>query len=647
MQSSVLEGDRWGAGAPAAVAEATRTRGREGMTTFARRLLEVRLVVVLLVALAVAAVCVAVWRADPAPASASPSPAGTVTLRLGWSEGPLNLNPFIGYSTSYEIWLLNYDTLVGVGADGLPSKETGLAQDWETSPDNKEWTFHIRPGVKWQDGEPLTARDVAFTFNYIIDNDMSIAVYLKNVTKAVAVDDTTLKVYCDRPKANMLLTQVYIYVLPEHIWSKVSPKAAANTYRNDPPIVGSGPFQCVEFKKDGYIKMVRNPGYWGTQPTLDEVIFQYYTNSDTMVQDLKSGAIDGAQVIPPEQFKRLESEPGLKDIAYPLYNWEYIDVNCYDSPDSLGNPVLKDARFRVAMAWAIDRAKCASLGWSGLADPGYGIYPKKGWPATFDPYFQPSPETTIGFDLEKAKQLMDEAGYKDSDGDGIREDKEGKPIKLRLWARDISPESQVQGKLIAGWLGDLGLKIEYSVVDEGALGDDMWNFKGDTFAPDYDLALWDFMGYIDPGDSAACFTTDQIGNLNEMCWSNKRLRQALHAAVPGDGRAEAHRAPQADAADHVRRAADDRHRLPVRAPGGERRQVGRLAALRPGQRVEQLPRPPELHRPQAQDGAAPAQTGVSKTSQLIALALVLVATAVAIWLLVRRHRAALRDEDEG
>ncbi len=117
---------------------------------------------------------------------------------------------------------------------------------------------------------------------------------------------------------------------------------------------------------------------------------------------------------------------------------------------------------------------------------------------------------------------MDEAGYKDTDGDGIRNDPKhgGKDIKLRLYARDISPESQVQGKLIAGWLKSIGLDIQYSVVDEGALGDDIWNYKGDTYAPDYDLALWDFMGYLDPGDSAACFTTDQIENYNEMNWSN-------------------------------------------------------------------------------------------------------------------------------
>ena len=481
----------------------------------------VMLTITVTVLLGVLALWAAVASGSASPAtSGTPSPsASPVTLRLGWDEGPLNLNPFVGYSNSYEIWMLNYDTLVAFGADGKPSTETGLADKWETSPDYKVWTFHIRPGVTWQDGPPLTARDVAFTFNTIIKDKLSLAVYLKDVTKAVATDDHTLTVYCSKPKANMLTTQVYIYVLPQHVWGKVGAKAIGNTFQNPVPIIGSGPFQTVEFKKDGYVKMVRNPHYWGKRPTLEQVIFEYYTNSDTMVADLKSGAIDGAQVVPPEQFKRLGGTPGIKPIAYPLYNWEYIDINCYDSPASLGNPVLRDVAFRRAIAWAIDRKKCAELGWSGLAQPGTGIYPQKGWPAGFDPYYQPSAQDYIGFDLAKAKQLLDQAGYKDTNGDGIR-DYKGKPIQLRLWSRDISPQSEIQGKLIAGWLRSIGLQIQLSVVDEGQLDSQIWNYKGNTYAPDYDLALWDFMGYIDPGDSAACFTTDQIGNYNEMNWSS-------------------------------------------------------------------------------------------------------------------------------
>jgi len=483
------------------------------------RVVTLTITVTVLLAVFALLAAVAFGSASPSPA-VTPSPtASPVTLRLGWDESPLNLNPFVGYSNSYEIWMLNYDTLVAFGADGKPSTQTGLADKWETSPDYKVWTFHIRPGVTWQDGVPLTARDVAFTFNTIIRDKLSLAVYLKDVTKAGATDDHTLTVYCSKPKANMLTTQVYIYVLPQHVWGKVGAKAIGNTFQNPVPIIGSGPFQTVEFKKDGYVKMVRNPRYWGKRPTLDQVIFEYYTNSDTMVADLKSGAIDGAQVVPPEQFKRLGGAAGIKPIAYPLYNWEYIDINCYDNPASLGNPVLRDVAFRRAIAWAIDRKKCAELGWSGLAQAGTGIYPQKGWPAGSNPYYQPSAQDYIGFDLAKAKQLLDQAGYKDTNGDGIR-DYKGKPIKLRLWSRDISPASEIQGKLIAGWLRSIGLQIQLSVVDEGQLDSQIWNYKGNTYAPDYDLALWDFMGYVDPGDSAACFTTDQIGNYNEMSWSN-------------------------------------------------------------------------------------------------------------------------------
>ena len=102
--------------------------------------------------------------------SDSPSPAaGKTILRLGWTNDPDNLNPFIGYeSSSYEIWAINYELLVGFRASDFANVPgVGLATDWETSDDGKVWTFTITDKSKWQDGEPLTASDVAFTFNYV------------------------------------------------------------------------------------------------------------------------------------------------------------------------------------------------------------------------------------------------------------------------------------------------------------------------------------------------------------------------------------------------------------------------------------------------------------------------------------------------
>ena len=146
--------------------------------------------------------------------------------------------------------------------------------------------------------------------------------------------------------------------------------------------------------------------------------------------------------------------------------------------------------------------------------------PPDEWPPNRDPSFTPSAEGAYSFDIAKANQLLDAAGYTDSDGDGIREYK-GKDIKLRLWARSESPSSQREGRLITSWLKECGLTIDYSIVDEGTLNDKVWNYKTDgSYAPDYDMLLWDYPGYLDAGDTLACYATSQIGWWNDPCWSN-------------------------------------------------------------------------------------------------------------------------------
>jgi peptide/nickel transport system substrate-binding protein len=452
--------------------------------------------------------------------SESPSPAtGATTLRIGWVEDVDNLNPFIGYGSSYEIYCLNYDFLVGYEAeDGSPRPE--IAESWETSADGKVWTFHIRQGVTWQDGEPLTAHDVAFTYNFIVENGFaSFATETTLIESAEAIDDYTVEITCSKPKANML--SMYVFLLPEHIWSEVDPETVEVSYKNAPPIVGSGPFQCVEYKKGSYVRMEANEEYWKGAPHVDEIIFEYYTNADTMVQDLKSGRIDAANGIPAAQFPSIEADADLEAVAFALLTWDYLNFNCYDDQASQGHPALKDVRFRQALSWAIDREKCADLGWGGYAEPGSTIIAPGAWPDDFPAHYEPTPEEAFGFDLEKAGPLLDEAGYVDSDGDGVREH-EGRPIKLRLWARTDSTSSQLQGKLITGWFNELGLEIDFSVLDVGALYDGLYATKdgGDTYAPDFDMYLWDWSGYIDPGQTLSFFVTDQIWNWNDPCWSN-------------------------------------------------------------------------------------------------------------------------------
>ena len=164
----------------------------------------------------------------------SPAPAGTTVLKVGWVNEPDNLNPFIGTSTSsFLIFHLNYDMLTGYKASNVdPAPE--LATSWSHSPDGKVWTFKLRPGVKWQDGVPFTASDVVFTYEYIIRNNMaSYTSYTVGIKQVVAVDPLTVRFVCSAPKANML--GMWVPIVPAHIWSKISPKAAQNSFQNNPP----------------------------------------------------------------------------------------------------------------------------------------------------------------------------------------------------------------------------------------------------------------------------------------------------------------------------------------------------------------------------------------------------------------------------
>ncbi len=454
-----------------------------------------------------------------AAASTSPTPSGgpdKVILRIGWTREPDNLNPFVGVSAScYEIWHLQYDLLNGYDAATLMPKSE-FAESWSHSADGLTWTFKIRPGMTWQDGTPATARDVAFTFNYVIDNQMaSFMGYTEGIEKVEAPDDTTAVFTCSRPKANML--GMWVPILPQHIWSKIDPKNAGTGYPNKPPIVGSGPFQIVEWKKGSYLRLAADPNYWAGKPKVDEVIFETYQNADTMAQDMKSGALAGAWGIPPAQVESLNGG-GVESISYITIGFDQLTFNCAPAP-ATGDPALRDPAFRKALNYAIDKQKIAAVAYSGQVSPATSMIPAGLYAADLDYHWDPG-AATYPFDLEGAKAALDAAGYKDTNGDGIREGKDGKPIRLELLARNESIMSQQSGKFIAGWFKGIGLDIEFQVVSEAALSDKVWNTVDGKVQPDYDMLLWGWVGDADPNFLASISTSDQAGMWNQSVWSD-------------------------------------------------------------------------------------------------------------------------------
>ncbi len=468
--------------------------------------------------LAVVVAAVLALMVAAAPASAATEDSGKVVLKIGWQGDVDNLNPFIGWSNNvFEVWSNAYLLLMDTTMKDLKPGPNGVAKSCTVSEDGLTWTFKLNEGLTWQDDTPLTAKDVAFTYNYIIENEMSAYIgFLDGVVRAEAVDDLTCKIICSKPKAN--LVTMWLPILPEHVWGELSGKEAGTSYKNSPPVVGSGPFRIVEWKKGRYLRLKANKDFFLGAPTVDEVLYVVYQNGDTMAQDLKRGAIDAAYMFPQAQWSTLKKTAGIKAIEFSWFNWDYLGINCYDGK-SLGNPVLRDKRFRAALEYAVDRQSLVKIAYADHAWPGYSFIPPNTWRDP-DYHWEPTASQRRDFDLDAARQALDDAGYVDADGDGIREDKTGKPIKLRLWASAEEPECQRASKLIAGWWQDIGLDIDYSVQDDGVYYDKIWNYEGDTFVPDFDIYYWQWDGYMDPGQTLDCWTTSQIEGWNEMAWSN-------------------------------------------------------------------------------------------------------------------------------
>ena len=493
----------------------TPSAGRSGAGSAARGPVTTRLLVLtlLVTAFVLAAGLSAGLAGALAGDSASPSPAAKVTLRVGLVNPVDNLNPFIGYSTpSYLIYHLNYSQLTGYqAADVTPAPD--LAESWSHDVSGKVWTFKIRRGVKWQDGQPCTARDVAFTYSYIIENQMSaFTSYAAGISRVEAPDDATAVFTCSKPKANIL--GMVVPILPEHIWSKIDPKAAGQSFQNKPPLVGTGPFQVVEFKRGEFTRLAANPAYFGGAPQIDELIIEEYTNPDTMVQDLKAGAIDACWGIPEAQFKPLGQDPSFRAIDYVVKGYDELGFNCYTGP-SLGNPVLKDWRFRQALQWAIDQEKLVSIAYSGYATPGstimvQGFYRDPDW------HWTPAANVAYSFDPATATQAMAAAGYKTTGGKLL--DKLGKPITLRLFACEAPPQGQKIGKLLVGWLKAIGIDMKFTYMTEGALNDYLYNEKNGEFTPNMDLFVYNWTGDVDPDFMLSLFIKAQIGDWSDCAW---------------------------------------------------------------------------------------------------------------------------------
>ena len=331
----------------------------------------------------------------------------------------------------------------------------------------------------------------------------------------------------------------------------------------------------MEFKKGDFVRMAANKQYWRGAPKIDEVIFQYYTNADSMVQDLKSGAIDACWGVPEAQFKPLGQEPALKAIDYVVKGFDELGYNCYTGP-SLGNPVLKDWKFRQALNYAIDVQKLVSIAYSGYATAGSTIM-VQGFYSDPDWHWTPPAAEAYAYDPAKATEMLAAAGYKTEGGKLL--DKQGQPITLRLFACEAPPQGQKIGKLLTGWLEDVGIDIKFSYMTEGAMNEYLYNEKDGVFTPNMDLFVYNWTGDVDPDFILSLFTKAQIGDWSDCAWwtpEYDKLYTQQSETIDPAARKTAHRP---HAADRLRAEPLQRARVSQGAGGGEHLRVGGLGAV--------------------------------------------------------------------
>ena len=464
--------------------------------------------------------------------SAAPSiAADPVILKVGTVQDLDSINPYLTeYYIGYEIFGLNYDLLVGYGQDAEPVP--GFAESW--TQDGTKWTFKINPDLKWSDGTPATSEDARWTIQQLLDGQKKdgyvgvgyLDAYLTyaGVTGVSAPDPQTLVIETATPNAQLLTT--YLAILPKHIWEK----RAIGEDPNNPPIVGTGPYQIAEWKTGEYVRMVRNPYYWGNKSYPDEVWFQFFKDEGAMTEALKNGEIDYARNVTADQFASLAGLPDVVPVessnAAEANAFTHLAFNTYSKPIKGGGASTKavqDPAFRDALGYAIDKDALVDKVLGGHGVPGDTIIP----PAMAGGFWHLTPPNKRTFDIELAKQKLDAAGYK-LDANNKRLDKEGKPISLQMILPDSSTTYSDSAQYIKGWWNELGIDVNPQVLDEDTVTAREYPPENDPPGKaDYDVVIWNWAGDVDPNSLLGNTLTDKIGSGSDTFFSNPRYDELM------------------------------------------------------------------------------------------------------------------------
>jgi peptide/nickel transport system substrate-binding protein len=386
------------------------------------------------------------------PAPADESIAKLIIGTTNKVEDP-NINDYYFGTFSRQ---MTHQSLVAIAANGDIVPE--LASSWET-PDLKTWTFHMIGNATWHDGKPVTARDIRFTMDYRKKTDPNWKSVFGGVLSVEAPDDRTVIMTLSKPDFNFLTNLAVYRTLPEHIYKSVEDPKKFNT---PDAWIGSGPFVLKSFDKaTGMLTYERNDKYWGPKPTIGQIEVRYFSNADTLMLAFQKGEIDApfnyAKGFAYFYVPKLLGDPDagimlVKDGGITNVLWFNENKTLFDN-----------RTFRQAVSYAINYEEMKNI-----FTAGYGSIPDAGWVPESTLYYKPTRK--LSYDVNKSKELLDAAGFKDTNGDGFREAPDGKKFQPVLSTRSDMVDNVRAVEMLKKYLNAVGIDVQLKVLDRTSFG---------------------------------------------------------------------------------------------------------------------------------------------------------------------------------
>jgi peptide/nickel transport system substrate-binding protein len=468
----------------------------------------------------------------PAPTAAPEEPAGAgpagegpaaeepVVLRVGAIEDVDCWNPW----SCSSVWITGYLLFEGFADHGpMPGcyGEPRLADSWEVSEDGKTWTIHLHDGITFSDGTPFTAETAVDYINWFNSTELKYwyaeSLYMESVE---ALDERTLRYTTSEPILNSPDYRFqWWYFVPPHIWGELDDETLYTLDYSSP--VATGPYVLVDHEPGVHLIFDARDDYYRGKPSIDRIVVQIYANTDALLNAFLAGEIDMTHVeMPPETYDVLASAPNVTVEEKPPGGVHFLTFNMHASGNK--HPALEDPILREAIDYAIDKDQLVEA-----ALLGHGVTCPTNWACgpNYQDQLDPSLEVTP-FDLDKARQLLEDGGYLDTDGDGVRETPDGEPLRFRFYFESETPAHVTMTEYLTDWFKSIGIQIDPTAYDWAT-----WNAQV-LDERDYDLAL----GYETTDIDAAaidyefsCWTADAgTSAYNDPGYCNEELDNLLY-----------------------------------------------------------------------------------------------------------------------